>query len=75
MNRDRFVGKVEAFGRRRNDLIRALDATFPADQKIAVKDIKAADPTKSWVTSASAAFRARPASTPASINASATMNR
>jgi len=44
-DRDRAVGKVEAFARRRSDLIRALDATFPED-KIAIKDLGNPDPTK-----------------------------
>lgn len=46
-NRNMSVGKVEALGRRRDDLIRALDATFPAGIKIPVKDLANADPTKS----------------------------
>jgi hypothetical protein len=45
-DRERAIGRVEALARRRNDLIRALDATFP-DDKIAIKDLDNADPTKS----------------------------
>ena len=46
-DRDRSVGKIEALARRRVDLIRALDATFPDGDKIPVKDLGNADPTKS----------------------------
>jgi hypothetical protein len=45
-NRSRAVGKIEALGRRRADLIRAFDATFP-EQKIPIKDIDNPDETKS----------------------------
>src|SRR5262249_17790971 len=45
-DRDRAVSRVEALGRRRDDLIRALDATFP-ERKIPVKALDADDPTKS----------------------------
>ncbi|MBX3234009.1 MAG: hypothetical protein KIT84_33285 [Labilithrix sp.] len=47
VDRDRACGKIEALARRRDDLIRALDATFPADEKIPIKDLDHADPTKS----------------------------
>ena len=46
-DRDRSVAKIEALARRRQDLIRALDATFPEGDTIAIKNIGAADPTKS----------------------------
>ncbi|MDB4933393.1 MAG: hypothetical protein JWP87_365 [Labilithrix sp.] len=45
-NRDVAVGRVEALARRRADLVRALDATFP-EQKIPIKDIDNADESKS----------------------------
>ncbi len=45
-DRARAVGKVEALARRRADLIRALDATFP-EEKIAIKDLDNPDPLKS----------------------------
>ena len=45
-NRDVAIGRIEALGRRRADLIRALDATFP-ETKIAIKDIDNPDETKS----------------------------
>jgi hypothetical protein len=45
-DRARAVGRVEALGRRRTDLIRAFDATFPPD-KIAVRDLDNPDPGKS----------------------------
>jgi hypothetical protein len=45
-NRDASVGRVEALARRRNDLIQALDATFP-ESKIAIKDLDNPDETKS----------------------------
>ncbi len=40
------IARVEALARRRVDLIAALDATFP-DIKVAVKDVKNGDATKS----------------------------
>jgi hypothetical protein len=40
------IGRIEAMGRRRDDLVRALDATFPAT-KIAIKDLDNPDVTKS----------------------------
>lgn len=46
-DRDRSVAKIEALARRRDDLIRALDATFPEGDTIPIKNIGAADPTKS----------------------------
>ncbi len=45
-NRDVAIGRIEALGRRRADLIRALDATFP-ETKIAIKDLDNGDETKS----------------------------
>lgn len=45
-NREVAVGRVEALARRRADLIRALDATFP-ETKIAIKDIDNSDEQKS----------------------------
>ncbi|HEY8076992.1 MAG TPA: hypothetical protein VIF62_22850, partial [Labilithrix sp.] len=45
--RAKAVAKVEALGRRRDDLVRALDATFPGDEKIAIKDIDNPDETRS----------------------------
>lgn len=39
------IGRIEALARRRSDLVRALDATFPK-VKIAIKDIGNEDPTK-----------------------------
>jgi hypothetical protein len=45
-DREKAVGRVEALARRRADLIRALDATFPGDRKVAIKDIDNEDPTK-----------------------------
>jgi hypothetical protein len=45
-NREVAVGRVEALARRRADLVRALDATFP-ETKIPIKDIDNADETKS----------------------------
>ena len=44
-NRGRAVGKVEALGRRRADLIRALDVTFPTDL-VPTKDLDNEDPGK-----------------------------
>ncbi len=45
-DRDKAVGRIEALGRRRADLIRALDATFPDTAKVAIKDLDNPDPTK-----------------------------
>jgi hypothetical protein len=45
-DRAKAVGRVEALARRRADLIRALDATFP-EEKIAIKDVDNPDPKKS----------------------------
>ena len=45
-NRGIAVGRIEALGRRRADLIRALDATFP-ETKIPIKDIDNPDELKS----------------------------
>ena len=45
--RPKAIARIEALGRRRDDLIRALDATFPGDEKIAIKDIDNADETHS----------------------------
>ena len=45
-SRDAAIGRIEALARRRNDLIQALDATFP-ESKIAVKDLDNPDETKS----------------------------
>ena len=45
-NRDVAVGRVEALARRRTDLVRALDATFP-ETKIPIKDIDNPDETQS----------------------------
>jgi hypothetical protein len=44
-DRDKAVGRVEALARRRGDLIRALDATFP-EQKVPIKDLDNPDPKK-----------------------------
>src|SRR5262249_2491202 len=44
-NRAAAVGKVEALGRRRRELVRALDATFP-EKLVAAKDITNPDPAK-----------------------------
>lgn len=46
-DRDRSIGKIEALARRRQDLIRALDATFPNGDTIPVKNLAASDPAKS----------------------------
>ncbi len=46
-DRKKATGRIEALARRRDDLIRAFDATFPGDEKIAIKDLDNADPTKS----------------------------
>ena len=45
-SRDFAIGRVEALGRRRADLIRALDATFP-EKTIPIKDIDNADESRS----------------------------
>lgn len=45
-DRDKAIGRIEALGRRRADLIRALDATFPDGVKVAIKDLDNPDPTK-----------------------------
>jgi hypothetical protein len=45
-DRDKAIGRIEALARRRADLIRALDATFP-EEKIAIKDLDNPDPRKS----------------------------
>ncbi len=45
-NRDAAVGRVESLARRRTDLIRALDATFP-ETKIPIKDIDNPDEMQS----------------------------
>lgn len=45
-SREAAVGRVEALARRRDDLVRALDATFP-ETKIPIKDIDNADDKKS----------------------------
>jgi len=45
-SRDAAIGRVEALARRRTDLIRALDATFP-ETTIAIKDVGNSDDTKS----------------------------
>lgn len=44
--RDVAIGRVEALARRRTDLIRALDATFP-ETTLPIKDLDNADETKS----------------------------
>ncbi len=44
-DRAKAIGKVQALVRRRSDLIRALDATFPA-KKVAIKDLANEDETK-----------------------------
>jgi hypothetical protein len=44
--RDFAVGRIEALARRRDDLVRALDATFP-ETKIPIKDLDNSDETKS----------------------------
>lgn len=44
--RERAVGRIEALARRRQDLIRAFDATFP-DVGVAIKDLGNPDETKS----------------------------
>ncbi len=46
-DRKKAIGRIEALARRRADLIRAFEATFPDDEKIPVKDLDNADPTKS----------------------------
>ncbi len=46
-DREKAIGRIEALARRRDDLIRAFDATFPEDEKIAIKDLDNPDPTKS----------------------------
>lgn len=46
-HREAAVARIEALGRRRADLIRALDATFPAETRVGIKDLDAADETKS----------------------------
>jgi len=45
-DREKAIGRIEALARRRDDLIRALDATFP-EEKIAIKDLDNPDPRKS----------------------------
>ncbi len=45
-DRDRAVGRIQALARRRRDVIRALDATFP-DVRVPVKDLDNPDPTES----------------------------
>lgn len=45
-NRAHRVARIEAVARRRADLIAAFDAAFP-EQRIAVKDLRSADPKKS----------------------------
>lgn len=45
-DRKRAIGKIEALARRRADLVRALDATFP-EEKVPRKDLDNPDPTKS----------------------------
>lgn len=45
-SRDVAVGRIEALARRREDLVRALDATFP-ETKIPIKDIDNDDESKS----------------------------
>lgn len=46
-DRDKAIGRIEALARRRVDLVRALDAAFPGDEKIAIRDLDNPDPTKS----------------------------
>ncbi|HVJ94038.1 MAG TPA: hypothetical protein VM580_29815 [Labilithrix sp.] len=46
-DRAKAIGRIEALARRRAELIRAFDATFPAEEKVAIKDIDNPDPTKS----------------------------
>lgn len=46
-NRDKAIGRIEALSRRRTDLVRALDATFPANEKIPIRDLDNVDPLKS----------------------------
>jgi hypothetical protein len=46
-DRKKAISRIEALARRRGDLIRAFDATFPDDEKIAIKDLDNADATKS----------------------------
>ncbi|MDB4946620.1 MAG: hypothetical protein JWP97_6154 [Labilithrix sp.] len=46
-SRDKAIGRVEAMARRRADLVRALDATFPEGVKVAIKDLDNGDETKS----------------------------
>ncbi|MDF2696643.1 MAG: hypothetical protein K0S65_5026, partial [Labilithrix sp.] len=46
-DRKKAVSRIEALARRRGDLIRAFDATFPDDENIAIKDLDSPDPTKS----------------------------
>lgn len=46
-DRAKATGRIEALARRRDDLVRAFDATFPGDEKIAIKDLDNADPTRS----------------------------
>ncbi|HVH46242.1 MAG TPA: hypothetical protein VM925_28065, partial [Labilithrix sp.] len=46
-DRDKSIARIAALARRRDDLIRAFDAAFPGDEKIAIKDLDNPDPTKS----------------------------
>lgn len=44
--RDKAVGRIEALARRRGDLVRAFDATFP-EVKVPIKDLDNPDPKRS----------------------------
>jgi hypothetical protein len=46
-DRKKAVAKIESLARRRADLIRAFEASFPDDEKIEIKDLDNADPEKS----------------------------
>lgn len=46
-DRDKAIGRIDALSRRRDDLIRAFDATFPGDETVEIRDLDNADPKKS----------------------------
>ena len=62
-DRDRAVARVEALARRRGDLVRALDATFP-ETALSTKDLRNADPTRTCEAPASAEARPSPSGPP-----------
>jgi hypothetical protein len=46
-DRKKAIARIESLARRRDDLIRAFNATFPGDEEIELKNLDSADPTKS----------------------------